>query len=91
MFDNIGGKIKGLAMFLCWFGIAAAVISGLVLIISGIANNNIMSPVIGGGVIVIGGISSWIGTWILYGFGELVDRATRIDRRLAKMDRENKE
>jgi len=34
MFNNIGGKIKGLAKFMCWLGIIISVIAGVVLIIA---------------------------------------------------------
>ena len=31
MFDNIGGKLKKLAIFECWIGIISSVISGIIL------------------------------------------------------------
>ena len=32
MFDNIGGKIKGLAKTVCWIGIGASVFIGFILV-----------------------------------------------------------
>ena len=74
MFDNIGAKIKGMAKFFCWFGIIASVLFGFGII--ALSNN----PYAGSGVVVsgiitmvAGAISSWLGSLVLYGFGQLVE------------------
>jgi hypothetical protein len=70
MFDNIGGKIKTLAKIICWLGIIISVISGMVLIgISGLVS--VLT-------IIAGSLTSWIGSFSLYGFGELIEKTTEI-------------
>ena len=81
MFNNIGGKIKGLAKFLCWLGIIACVILGVLLIMSarnGYGYTDTTTIVYGILVIVFGSILSWIGSFVLYGFGELVDNSSKL-------------
>ena len=67
MFDNVGSKIKGLASFFCWGGIIASIIGGIILI--GLDEDLIFAGI---AVIVIGSLLSWISSFVLYGFGELV-------------------
>ncbi len=67
MFDNVGSKIKGLASFFCWGGIIASIIGGIILI--GLDENLVFA---GFAVIVIGSLLSWVSSFVLYGFGELV-------------------
>ena len=65
MFDNIGGKIKTLAVSTCILGIIASVITGL-------------SQLDHGGILILlfGCMGSWIGAFFIYGFGELIEQAT---------------
>ena len=70
VFDDIGGKIKTLAKVLTVIGIAASIILGLVLISD--------VPWLGVGIIVFGSLFSWIGSFLLYGFGELIDNTAVI-------------
>ena len=67
MFDNVGSKIKGLASFFCWGGIIASIIGGIILI--GLDEDLLFA---GFAVIVIGSLLSWVSSFVLYGFGELV-------------------
>lgn len=84
MFNNIGGKIKGLAKFMCWLGIIVSVIAGIILIIGATNRNGYYSYtdtnmiITGILVMVMGSILSWIGSFVLYGFGELVDNSSRL-------------
>lgn len=84
MFNNIGGKIKGLAKFMCWLGIIVSVIAGIILIISARHSDGYYSytdtnmVITGILVIVMGSILSWIGSFVLYGFGELVDNSSKL-------------
>lgn len=65
MFDNIGGKIKTLAVIACVLGMIASIIIGLTLMDHG------------GLWIIIGGcLGSWVGAFFIYGFGELIEQAT---------------
>ena len=66
MFDNVGSKIKALASFFCWGGIIASVIGGIIVIT--------LEDLVWAGlaVIIIGSLLSWVSSFVLYGFGELV-------------------
>lgn len=64
MFDNIGGKIKVLAQVVCWIGITISVIFGLI----SFENGGIV-------VIILGSLFSWIGSFTLYGFGQLIENS----------------
>ena len=70
MFDNIGEKIKTFAKVVCWIGIIVSFIFGVLLVNS--------SGLIGILTIVVGSLASWIGSFSLYGFGELIEKATEI-------------
>ena len=89
MFDNIGGKIKGLANTLCWIGIIASIIGGIGMFVAA-ANTSwqYQSTYITMGVVIItvGSLVSWVGSFMLYGFGELIDRANSIDHKLAALN-----
>ena len=63
MFDNIGGKIKTLAKVVCWIGIVASVILGLL-------SRNAITALL---FIGIGSLGSWIGSFMTYGFGQLIE------------------
>ena len=75
MFDNIGKKIKSLAEILCWIGIIFTVIISISYFQSNIlvGKSNIL---IGVAIIVVGFLASWVGTFLLYGFGELIDKTS---------------
>lgn len=112
MFNNIGRKIKVLSKVLCWLGIIASILFGIVMIIGGSALNSTtayssyydyksefelsgMSLVITGIVtMILGSFFSWIGSFCLYGFGQLVDNSdirTRlaVERSLRKPENED--
>ena len=67
MFDNVGSKIKALASFFCWGGIIASVIGGIIVIT---LDEDLVWT--GLAVIIIGSLLSWVSSFVLYGFGELV-------------------
>ena len=83
MFDNIGNKIKVLAKVLTWVGIIASIIAGVLSIVAGgqwDQNNPMILP---GVLTIVGGsLAAWIGSFLLYGFGELIDQTMDINRRL---------
>ena len=70
MFDNIGGKIKTLAKVVCWIGIIASCLCGIILI--GINTN---TAFIGFMVLIVGSFSSWIGSFMTYGLGQLIENS----------------
>ena len=78
MFNNIGNKIKTLAKVACWLGIILSTLFGLYFS-TVLAKKSIL-----GGIVlffiysIIGSLLSWIGSFILYGFGELIANAKSI-------------
>lgn len=89
MFDNIGGKIKALAKFITWLGIAGSAIAGIAIISSGsqmpryYGDNTMAIP--GLLTIVLGSLFSWLGSFLLYGFGELIEQTTMVNQNLSKL------
>ena len=79
MFDNAGQKIKAAAEAFCWIGIILSIILGLMSV-----NKNV---IVGFIIIIIGVLSSWVGSFLLYGFGELVDNSTKIVKNMELIDR----
>ena len=75
MFENIGDKIKGYASFTAFLGMGLSIVIGLVLSRLGAISNE-GSLRFCGIVIGIGGcLSSWVGSFVLYGFGQLVENS----------------
>jgi hypothetical protein len=80
MFDNIGGKIKGLAKLVCWLGIIGSGICGIVF--EGATRSN------GGGLVIaiVGAVISWIGSFFIYGFGQLVENSDIIAEKIENLE-----
>ena len=68
MYDNIGGKIKNWAIWIFIVEAIAAVIGGITLIV-------IDSTLVGLLTILFGPIAAWVSSWLLYGFGQLVENS----------------
>ena len=68
MYDNIGGKIKGLAKIMFIVEAIGAVITGIVLLATD-------DDLIFAGLLTLfcGPIIAWVSSWVLYAFGELVE------------------
>ncbi len=64
MFENIDEKIKMLAVVTCWIGIVTSAIWGLVALFS-----NFFVGLI---TIVVGVLISWVSSFSLYGYGEML-------------------
>ena len=73
MYSNIGGKIKALAIGLFAVETLASVFYSLVMVVED--PDMIVLAFL---TILFGPIVAWISTWLLYGFGELIDKATEI-------------
>ena len=73
MYDNIGGKIKGLAKAVFIVEAIAAVIAGIALV--AIDEDLILFGVL---TLILGPAVAWVSSWLLYGFGELIDRVCEI-------------
>lgn len=68
MFKNIGDKIKTLAEVICILGIISSFVIGCILM--AINLDFFLKGIL---TIVLGSLASWIGSFVLYGFGQLVD------------------
>lgn len=72
MFSNIGGKIKKLAT-------AIFTIETILIIVSSFAFLFNEDTILMGIILLIGGILiAWVSSWLLYGFGELIEKTTEI-------------
>ncbi len=76
MFRNIGGKIKVLSKVLFWIEAAAGIIVGIGLI----PQLEIIAVLIAFGII----LAALIISWFFYGFGEVIDKLTEIERNTRK-------
>ncbi len=76
MYDNIGGKLKSWAKILLVLGAVGFLLIGIALCI---LETRLM--IICGIVVMIVGIPiSCVGSMVLYGFGELIEKACEIER-----------
>ena len=71
MFDNIGSKIKTLAKVVCWIGIIGSIIAGIAMIAT-MGSVGVLSGLL---TIVLGALLSWAGSFVLYGFGKMVENS----------------
>lgn len=81
MFDNIGSKIKGCAKAIFFIEAVSFVISG----IATIAEDEDMI-LVGLLLLIVGPFVSWVSSWLLYGFGELIDNTTYIAGKVANLN-----
>ena len=81
MYNNIGKKIKGLAKGTFIAEAVAAIITGFILFVTGLDSwEHRDLALVGPLVIALGPIVAWVSSWLLYGFGELVDKTCDIER-----------
>ena len=66
MFNNIGQKICALTEILFWFDVAVSVVAGSLVVIA------FEEVLIGIAIILVGALLSWVSSFLLYGFGELI-------------------
>ena len=83
MFANIGRKIKNFAKFSFGIGVLVSIIGAIYVIVSSLNGREPIVGILTGLLIAVGGvIVSWLQTFLLYGFGELVDSNQKILRNL---------
>ena len=73
MYDNIGGKIKGLAKATFIVEAIASVIAGIALWIDTEEGWCAL-------ILFCGPIVAWVSAWLLYGFGEIIDKLYDIEQ-----------
>ncbi len=69
-YENIGNKIKGLAQMVFVVEAIAAVITGIALMATD--EDLILYGLL---VLIVGPIIAWVSSWLLYGFGQLVENS----------------
>ena len=74
MYDNIGEKIKNLAQVLGWIFLGAGMIGAIGLWFG-------LNSFLAGLAALAVGALSYVGTWALYGFGQLIEDTAAIRRR----------
>ncbi len=75
-YDDIGGKIKNLAKAIFFTEAVGSIITGLIFLFSWGFKDAWWALFI----IFLGPIVAWVGSWLVYGFGELVDKTCDIER-----------
>lgn len=90
MYENIGGKIKTLAKVICWIEIIACVVGGIVLCCIGADSRGGEILVLSGvALMILGPLFSWVGSFLLYGYGDLISRVQSIEGKLNGSDGSN--
>lgn len=93
MFDNIGSKIKSVATAIAIFGIIGSIIIGNIIIAE--ANDSYYPSATetlnGWLVIIVGSLSSWVSSFTLYGFGQLIENTDIISAKLESIKRTTSE
>ena len=74
MFDNIGGKIKSLAKAIFIIETIICIIAGLVMLTEG-SDDLMIAGIV---TMIVGPLAAWVSSWLLYGFGELIEKTTEI-------------
>ena len=75
-FQNIGGKIKTLAVIVSIVGVVASVIFCIMALTENAG--------IGLLIAIVGSLVSWISSFFTYGFGELIEKTTEIAKNTKK-------
>lgn len=78
MFTNIGGKIKLTAKIACWISMVASFVGGIILLIYSIVEAEDELIIVGLIVPLVAPFLCWIGSFVMYGFGELIEKTTEI-------------
>ena len=75
MFENIGKKIMTLAEVVTWLGIVGSIIYGFVVMAQ---DEDLV--IVGILTMILGSVGSWIGSFLLYGFGQLIENSEELIR-----------
>ena len=75
MFRNIGGKLKGFAVFIFVLQTLGYIIGGGILISGRLQAIGII-------IMIAGPLLAWVSSWLLYGFGELIHKVSSIEELL---------
>ena len=78
MYNNIGGKIKGLAFGTFLFEAIGSFITGIVLTTIGLLDGDTTLLLSGFLTLLLGPVVAWVSSWLLYGFGQLISNTDDI-------------
>ena len=84
MFNNIGRKIQIAAKVFCWIGIVCSVAAGIIMLGNGVMQMRWSVayglPWVLGGIAaaLVGSLASWVSSFMMVGFGILVERCEEI-------------
>ena len=79
MFDNIGYKIKKLAKVVFWGGEVITVLSCWGSAVESVAKGESAWAAVAAVILaLVYAFLVWVGSWLLYGFGQLIDMVTLI-------------
>lgn len=73
MFNNIGGKIKKVSEIATTVGMIASVVLGIIIMLPGD-----LMVLVGLLVMVLGCFFSWIGSFLLCGYGQLIENSDKL-------------
>lgn len=82
MYKNIGGKIKKRSQLIAIVEIIAVVIIGINLF----ASNSAAGMIAGLCIMIVGCLAAWISSWLLYGFGEIIEKVSLIEENTRNKD-----
>lgn len=86
MFENIGAKIKALAVGIMVIGIILYILIGIIVMFIGIGEEEGGMILIGFLIMALGTLIAWISSWFLYGYGELIDKVSKMEAKLPNME-----
>ena len=86
MYSHIGRKIMVVAKIFAWIGIVASVVGGLAMMAM---NSDLVIP----GIVlaVLGSLMSWINSFLLCGFGQLVDNSDELLHELEQVRKQQRQ
>lgn len=86
MWENIGNKIKSLVKIIWFIGIIGAIITciSLAYLSDAIFNDAAPGIIIGLIIAVISIFLTWIGSWLVYGYGQIIHNTDIIAGNIAK-------
>ena len=89
MYEDIGYKIKTLIKTVCIIAMIVTIIASVLMIVMGAYEKNIIVACFGCVCLMIGPFLCYIAGFIIYGYGELIDRVTSIEEFLVPEEDED--
>lgn len=88
MYENIGKKIKTLTKVVCVIGMVITVVIAAFFIMTGVAEGNDTLFILGFLYLLLGPFLCYIGGFMAYGYGELIDKVSSIEEFLVPEEEE---